>query len=113
MRKPSNTSGQYILRGVLQLLDELKARGINSEFRWIPAHRGILGNEAADTAAKEAAGWTLETIWTTRGNQKEGQDEEQEATEGVQTLITTAKRTINEGLRDDWETLWVHRNHGR
>jgi ribonuclease HI len=54
MRKPSNTSGQYILRGI-QLLDGLKARGINSEFRWIPAHRGIPGNEAADTAAKQAA----------------------------------------------------------
>jgi ribonuclease HI len=68
MRKSSNTFGQYILRGILQLLDGLKARGINSEFRWIPAHRGIPSNEAADTAAKQAAGWTPETIWTTRGN---------------------------------------------
>jgi ribonuclease HI len=111
MCKPGNTSGQYILRDILQLLPKVVTLGVEVDFRWIPAHSGIPGNEAADKAAKEAAGWTPESIWTARGNRN--QDQEPEATEGVKTLITTAKRTINEALLDDWETIWVNGKHGR
>lgn len=113
LRKPGNTSRQYILKDILQLLQKVIFLGAEVDFRWIPAHRGIPGNKAADEAAKEVAGWTPDSIWTTRGNRNQNQDQEQEATEGVYTLITTAKRTINEALLDDWETIWVHGKHGR
>jgi ribonuclease HI len=55
LRKPGNTSGQYILRRVLLLLRKVTTLGIEVDFRWIPAHQGIPGNEAADQAAKQAA----------------------------------------------------------
>jgi len=48
------------------------------------------GNEAAELTAKETA-------------EEQDQDENQEcgSSEGIKTLITAAKRTINEGLQND------------
>ena len=41
---------------VLERHNRLRNQHINIEFCWIPSHIGIDGNEAADTAAKEALG---------------------------------------------------------
>jgi hypothetical protein len=37
------------------LLQKLEEKGAHTNFRWIPAHAGIEGNERADQAAKEVA----------------------------------------------------------
>jgi ribonuclease HI len=51
------SSGQYIVRQIVQCLNELQLAGKRIDLHWIPAHRDIEGNEAADKAAKEATGW--------------------------------------------------------
>jgi ribonuclease HI len=53
--KPRGTSGAYLLQVIAQQLQALRGQGLSVEIRWVPAHKGIYGNEAADRAAKEAA----------------------------------------------------------
>ena len=50
-RRPS---GQAALRRVIEMLHKFPTT-FPMTIRWIPAHIGIAGNEAADKAAKEAA----------------------------------------------------------
>ena len=95
---PVHTSGQYVLEELCQLLEEVVAEGINVEFRWIPAHRGIPSNEAADLAAKEVA---------------KDRDEAQTITSTTKTLLPKAKRTIYEAVYQDWDLVWSHGQHGR
>jgi ribonuclease HI len=52
LRNPQRSSGQSILRRIIDALEEARVRGINVEFHWIPAHQGIEGNELADRLAK-------------------------------------------------------------
>jgi hypothetical protein len=39
------------------MIETMRRKGIEAEFRWVPAYIGIEGNERADKAAKEATGW--------------------------------------------------------
>ncbi len=55
--RPEGHSGAYIVKQIVQEIDELQAAGVSIDVHWIPAHEGIEGNEAADEAAKEATGW--------------------------------------------------------
>jgi hypothetical protein len=68
------------------------------DFQWIPAHRGVPGNEAADQAAKQAA-----APHNHRQNQGRSWDRPQDNRTGIRTLLTTAKRVINKALQDDWD----------
>lgn len=55
--RPRGESGSYLLQDITRRMQELQAQGLTVEDRWIPAHTGIHGNEAADQAAKNATGW--------------------------------------------------------
>jgi ribonuclease HI len=55
--KAEGRLGAYILADIAQQVLDLQNKGYSVTVRWIPAHVGILGNEAADLAAKEATGW--------------------------------------------------------
>ena len=52
-----SSPGHYLLDEVHRLAEEIKqARpGVEMCIRWMPGHHGVLGNEAADVLAKEAA----------------------------------------------------------
>jgi ribonuclease HI len=41
LQNPQRSSGQSILRRIMDAPEEAKVRGINVEFHWIPAHQGI------------------------------------------------------------------------
>ena len=55
--KAEGRTGAYILEEISRKVQELQCGGRTVTVRWIPAHVGIVGNEAADRAAKEATGW--------------------------------------------------------
>ncbi|KAL6152343.1 hypothetical protein ACJQWK_05935 [Exserohilum turcicum] len=55
--KAEGRSGAYILADIAERVKTLQDVGRPVTIRWIPAHTGIPGNEAADRAAKEATGW--------------------------------------------------------
>ena len=57
--RPRGKSGAYLLQNITRRAQELREQGLTVEIRWIPAHTGIYGNEAADKAAKEATGWRM------------------------------------------------------
>ncbi|KAJ5938355.1 hypothetical protein N7466_001489 [Penicillium verhagenii] len=86
IRNPKHPSGQYIL------------------FRWIPAHVGVAGNEAADQAAKEAA----RTNPSTGANTVRSPE-----TDSLRILAATTKSIIRQAMRGEWDTAWENAKHGR
>lgn len=54
LAKPRQQSGQFIIRSIFKKTKELKDRGFQLRFQWVPAHEGILGDELAHQAALEA-----------------------------------------------------------
>ena len=52
---PRRSSGQYIVKQIVEKIDMLHATGWSITIQWIPGHEGAEGNESADDAAKEAA----------------------------------------------------------
>lgn len=53
IKNKSNTS--HLIFEILEKMRELKHNGREASLIWIPAHKNIAGNEAADRAAKEAS----------------------------------------------------------
>lgn len=108
MAKPKGPSGQYILIDATRALDELRGHGWEIELRWIPAHQGVPGNEAADQAAKEAAdrNVTAEAHRTSQVDTSTHQG-------SLKTLTATTRTTIRQALRTEWSQIWDNAEHGR
>lgn len=100
---PQCSSGQHFLLKAVQAIDDFRNRGHTLELRWIPAHRGVPGNEAADQAAKSAAQQhsSTSTVTVTHGDP------------GPQILTTTTKTAIRQAMRDEWDYKWNTAEHGR
>jgi hypothetical protein len=85
---------------VILLIDKLQRdRGTQVEIRWVPAHIGIWGNEAADRAAKTAAR-------ASRGAPNVTQSK-------VYHLQTTLKTWIMRQTRAEWAYKWETEQRGR
>jgi ribonuclease HI len=104
MANPQNSSGQYILVKAIQALDKLRDQGWQIELRWIPSHRGVPGNEAADRAAKEASGYNPYV---------QVNAESQPEPETLQILTATSKTTIRQAMKREWQLAWEKAKHGR
>ena len=59
VRNTKRPSGQYVLRHIYDHVRATRSRQTPTliTIRWMPAHVGVPGNEAADEAAKSAALW--------------------------------------------------------
>jgi ribonuclease HI len=112
LRNPKRPSGQYILRRTIDVLASATTCGLHIEFHWIPAHRGIGGNEFADRLAKEATGWR-----ETRGRRgrliQEDTDNTAARPDYLRQLKTPAKTQLNRQLLTWWARDWEKETRGR
>lgn len=101
--KPEGQSGAYILKEIAQQIQDIQDKGRLVKIRWIPAHVGVPGNEAADRAAKEATGW------------REDGSEGETASKPFQLhpLRTTLKTWCKAEVERAWRAKWHSETKGR
>jgi ribonuclease HI len=101
--KAEGRSGAYILADIAQQVLELQNKGYSVTVRWIPAHVGIPGNEAADQAAKEATGWRED------GRSQQPADPPPQ----LYPLRTTLRRWCKTQATRQWISAWRVEKKGR
>jgi ribonuclease HI/exonuclease III len=101
--KAEGRTGSYILEEIASQIQDLQDRGRPVRVRWIPAHVGIAGNEAADIAAKEATGWRAD------GRRAPTADEPQK----LFPLKTTLRRKCKQQAETAWSVKWRKETKGR
>lgn len=75
-------------------MDQLQDRGWEVQLRWILAHLGVPGNEAADKAAKEVAGNDPNLPITRETPPEPGT---------LRTLSATTKSNIRQAMKVEWD----------
>lgn len=102
---PTGKSGAYVLTDIVHLISKLQGeQQLQVEIRWVPAHTGIPGNEMADIAAKEAAGWNKGEAW----DQGTGT-----ITAKTYPLQATLRTWIKQEAMAEWEYNWKTETRGR
>jgi ribonuclease HI len=101
--KAEGRSGAYILEEIARQVQQLQDMGQTVTVRWIPAHVGIPGNEAADRAAKEATGWRADG---SRGPPAE-------APPKLFPLKSTLRRWCKTQTEEAWSAKWKIETKGR
>ncbi|KAI3053336.1 hypothetical protein CBS147353_11489 [Aspergillus niger] len=112
LQNPGRQSGQFILETILVAIEKARQHELTILFRWILSHRGIDGNEQADTEAKEATGWRQ--VRTRRDRSKEVMTDDTAPRPAHRRLLQTAvKSRIRETVNAKWEHDWRSSPHGR
>ena len=107
LQNPKRPSGQFVLAKIYEhhraILSQVPAPAVS--LRWVPAHVGISGNEAADEAAKEAA--------QNEAGQgpAPGSSEPDCGLPNVQ-LATNARRRVRLRLQTRWVSQWKREKTG-
>jgi ribonuclease HI len=91
LQNPQRPSGQYVLTLIYNHLRDLRPH-TKRNFRWIPAHVGVPGNEAADVDAKNVAFQGAEVGGASDGAEKP-----------MIRLAAAAKRAVRFRIKLRWE----------
>jgi hypothetical protein len=92
------------------MIENLRSKGIEPEFHWVPAHIGIEGNERADKAAKEATGWRR---IRNRGRSKEVDTGQTAYKPPGYSLVAAMRAVHNSLLLVEWKEAWMNEKTGR
>ncbi|EDN09159.1 predicted protein [Histoplasma mississippiense (nom. inval.)] len=112
LQNPRRSSGQSILRRIIDALERVRSQGLQVEFYWIPAHQGIEGNELADKLAMEATGCRQQR--GRRGRMITVDTDDTAATpDFLRHLISAAKSEIHRQTQVQWERDWENESSGR
>ncbi|KAI3534406.1 zinc knuckle [Colletotrichum abscissum] len=101
--KPKGKSGAYLLKIIAEKTQALREQGLEVELRWVPAHIGIQGNEAAGIAAKEATGWRPDGQTGSRADKPRA----------LFKLRSTVKTWSHKQSHHAWRTNWETETRGR
>jgi ribonuclease HI len=119
IQQPGRASGLQILGRILQVIEDLSTLPVT--IRWIPGHEGILGNEEADKAAKNAAEMGQLGVAARFGLQDADQADEDHLSllslapgtppgnyaPDTCRLAAAMKATIRRGAKIAWERVWT------
>jgi hypothetical protein len=92
------------------MIENMRRKGIEPEFHWVPAHIGIEGNERADKAAKEATGWRR---IRDRRQSREVDTNQTAYRPSSYSLVAAMRAVHNSLLLVEWKEGWTNEKTGR